>query len=151
MMAQPSGDNPMFKNLFGKANAKTRPSQFHFESSSASLTGDLGDEDFESVIAKDPLAVVICWATYCGPCHRMRQTLEKVVSSTNRVRAYAVNIERATNTAASYHVSGTPTLLLFEHGKLRAQRFGSLPANKLRAWIEENSNQANAKNSGVKS
>ncbi|MEM9571828.1 MAG: thioredoxin family protein [Pseudomonadota bacterium] len=135
----------MFRNFFRKAKVETRTPQLHPESSSESPTRDLGDENFECDIAKDPVAVVICWATYCGPCHRMRQTLEEVASRSTNFRAYAINIEEATTTAASYNVSGTPTLLLFEHGKLRAQRFGSLPANKLRAWIKENSNQANVK------
>ena len=103
----------------------------------------VGNDGFQSVVIDRPgVTFVFCWASWCRPCHKMGAVVEQVAEDLSDVFFVSLNIEEAAETAALFNVSGTPTFLLFEDGKLRASRFGSLSAKKLKGWIRDNIDQA---------
>ena len=97
------------------------------------------NEGFKSVVLDRPgVTFVFCWAAWCQPCHRMGAIVEQVANETTDVLFVKLNVEDAAETALQYNVTGTPTFLLFQDGKLRASHFGSLNAKKLKIWIKDN-------------
>ena len=49
------------------------------------------------------------------------------------------NIDENPLTPQKYGVRGIPTLMMFQDGKLKDTKIGSLPKTTLQAWIEDNS------------
>ena len=55
-----------------------------------------------------------------------------------RLRVVKVNVEQAPQIVRQYGVRSQPTLMLFKHGSVEAQKVGALSKSQLRAFIELN-------------
>ena len=103
----------------------------------------VSNDGIMSVVLDRPgVTFVFCWAAWCQPCHRMGAVVEQVANEMTHVLFVKLNVEDAAETALQYNVTGTPTFLLFQDGKLRTSRFGSLSAKKLKIWIRESIGRA---------
>ena len=54
-----------------------------------------------------------------------------------RLRFGKVDTEAGPNLAARYHVEAIPTMILVRGGRELVRHSGAMPANALRAWIEQ--------------
>ena len=56
----------------------------------------------------------------------------------DRLRVVKVNVEQEPQIARQYSVRSQPTLMLFKHGSVEAQKVGALSKSHLKAFIELN-------------
>ena len=80
--------------------------------------------------------VVDFWADWCGPCHAMAPIYEQVADELEpRFRFLKLDTEAEPAIAGRYNIRGIPTLIVFRHGKVLAQRAGVQDRNGLKAWL----------------
>lgn len=76
------------------------------------------DADFERVIMQaDRPAIVDLWADWCGPCHRLAPTIEKLAATYgDRVIVAKLDVDENPRSAARFDVMGIPTVLFIANG-----------------------------------
>ena len=97
------------------------------------------DSDFAAeVLQSDKPVVVDFWAEWCGPCKAIGPALEEISDELGeRVKIVKVNIDENPMTPGQYGVRSIPTLMIFENGKVKAEKLGAMPKSKLSEWVEE--------------
>ena len=92
---------------------------------------------FDRQIEKSDVPVVVdFWADWCGPCHAMAPIYEQVAKELEPdFRVLKLDTEAQPQVAARYNIRGIPTLMVFKHGKMLAQRAGVQDRNSLKNWL----------------
>lgn len=76
------------------------------------------------------------WADWCGPCKAMAPKLESLAGRLQpRLRVLKVDTDDEPNLAARFGIRSIPTLILFQGGKILAQRSGAVPEAALNGWL----------------
>jgi thioredoxin 1 len=91
--------------LFGTTSFATTP-----------LT-ELTNANFDSVIARSPLAVVDFNAKWCGASARFRNVLLDFAHDNPTVDVYSVDVDAEPELTADFNVSVYPTTYVFRYGK----------------------------------
>lgn len=96
------------------------------------------DATFGREVLNAPLPVMVdFWADWCGPCHRIAPSLEKLAREyVGRVRIAKLDVDKNPRTAGQYQVQSIPTLLLVKNGKIVDRLVGALPEPQLRMQVE---------------
>ncbi len=73
------------------------------------------------------------YAPWCGPCKRLRPTLETYAKSRPEITFIAVNTDEWTDLSERYDVTSLPTLVVLKNGK-RVDRVEGIPPD---GWLDE--------------
>ncbi|HKV97493.1 MAG TPA: thioredoxin [Gammaproteobacteria bacterium] len=95
---------------------------------------------FDQQVLQSELPVLVdYWAKWCAPCKAMASVLDEVAEEyRDRLRVVKLNVEQEPQIARQYSVRSQPTLMLFKHGLVEAQKVGVLSKSQLKAFIEIN-------------
>ncbi|MBP2029857.1 thioredoxin 1 [Methanohalophilus levihalophilus] len=93
---------------------------------------EITDAEFGYFIEKYPVAVIDCWAPWCGPCRRIAPVIEELAASMQgKVVFGKLNTDLNRVTSMEYQISAIPTLLVFQNGKLSERIVGALPKEQI--------------------
>ncbi len=93
---------------------------------------------FSEILQSEIPVLVDFHATWCGPCKMMAPELNKLKEIMGEgVRIIKIDVERNPGTAGHYHVSGVPTLILFQKGKVLWRQSGAMNAGQLSQIIRQ--------------
>ena len=88
----------------------------------------LNDALFDDFVRKNTLAVVDCWAEWCGPCRMIAPVIEQLSKEfAGRVAFGKLNVDEHPATAARYRIMSIPTLLVMKSGTLVDTIVGAVP------------------------
>lgn len=73
-------------------------------------------KDYET-LAEHKLAVVDCYADWCGPCKMIAPEFAKMEHEFPAIKFYKVNVEEEEGLAADLGVTAMPTFFFFKGGK----------------------------------
>lgn len=97
---------------------------------------DLTDATFKKFTEDNPLAVVDCWAPWCGPCRFVSPVVEELARDyAGRIAFGKLNVDQNNEVATQYGIMSIPTLLVFKKGKLIDQIIGAMPRQSLEPRI----------------
>ncbi len=91
-----------------------------------------------TVVASRAPVLVKFGADWCPPCRAMERELDRLESRiAGRVRIVRIDVDERRDLAAHYGVSGIPRVMLFDEGRVAADRVGFQDARQLHAWLSE--------------
>ena len=92
-------------------------------------------ENFDSeVIKSDKPVVVDFFATWCGPCKRMKPNLEQFASATEDVKVVLADVDGLQDILPNYGVVSVPTIVLFHEGKEVRRKSGYMSVEDLESF-----------------
>ena len=90
------------------------------------------NETYSDIINGTKPVLVDFSAEWCGPCKMMAPILKELHGMLgNTVCILKIDVDRNPKLAAQYNISGVPTLILFQSGKVLWRQSGVMPANQL--------------------
>ena len=99
----------------------------------------INQQDFETKVVNDPVAVIDFSATWCGPCRMLAPVLEEISEQLgDKVKFYNVDVDDDSALAAGFGISSVPTVLLLKNGKVADHSVGFRPGPAMKSWIEGN-------------
>lgn len=95
-------------------------------------------EEFDALLAKEPVVLVDFWATWCGPCRMVAPVIEKVAQSVEgRAVVVKVDVDEQPQLAARYNIQSIPTVILFKNGREAAKKVGAHSQATYEAMIDQ--------------
>ena len=89
-----------------------------------------------SLIQSQPVVLVDVYAAWCGPCQKMRPTIEKLTEEfAGKVSVVKINADADKEIMKQYSVDEIPVFLLFRNGKLVSREIGYQEESRLRALL----------------
>ena len=103
-------------------------------------------ETFNDIIQAEKPVLVDFSAEWCQPCKLMKPILEELRDRMgNEIRIIKVDIDQSPAASSFYNISGVPTLILFQKGKILWRQSGVVPAVSLQKIITQFISPNNAK------
>lgn len=91
----------------------------------------------KDVLQSDIPVLVDFWAPWCGPCHAVAPTLEKVAQKyAGQVKVAKVNVDENPRTAQQYQTFSIPTLILFKGGQIVGKLVGAHPQSHIEQLVQ---------------
>lgn len=98
-------------------------------------TINVGEKEFETLIAESPIVFVDFWAEWCGPCKMFGPVFEAASEKHPDVVFAKVDTEAEQSLAGAAGITSIPTLMAFRGGILLFRQPGALPAPSLEELI----------------
>jgi thioredoxin 1 len=93
---------------------------------------DITDDSFQDFIKKNPVAVIDCWAPWCGPCRMVAPVIEELAAELSGKVAFGkLNTDDNPQTAMKYQIMSIPTLLFFVNEKHVDTLIGARPRESI--------------------
>lgn len=93
------------------------------------ITGENFDSD---VLKSEGVTVVRFWATWCGPCIRMKPIYSEVAGELGASAKFAeVDIDQAPEIAGAFGIRSVPTTVIFKDGQPVDGVMGLVPKSQL--------------------
>jgi thioredoxin len=105
------------------------------------LVKEVTDADFDQAVRSTRVALVDCWAPWCGPCRILAPTIEALAQDYgNKMGFFKLNTDENPKVAAQFRIRSIPTLFIFVDGKLADTIIGAVPRQyiegKLKAFLQ---------------
>lgn len=100
---------------------------------------EICDRDFsEKVLNSTKPVLVEYWASWCPPCHTIKQILNKLGNEDTGYQIITINVDRNLVNASKYDVKGVPYFMIFKQGELVYRDVGVKSEKQLRGILMEN-------------
>jgi thioredoxin 1 len=101
------------------------------------MVEEITDGTFEDFIQGNEIAVVDCWAAWCGPCRMLSPVIEELAREQEGVSFGKLNVDQNRATPMRYGIMSIPTLLYFKDGQLVDKTIGALPKAVIKQRLEK--------------
>ena len=96
------------------------------------------DSNFSDIVNKHQLALIDCWAPWCGPCVVISPIVEELAKEyAGKVLFGKLNVDENPRTAGRFQIFGIPTLLIIKNGKEVNRIVGLAPKDHIKAHLKE--------------
>lgn len=97
---------------------------------------EVADGTFDDFVRRYPIAVVDCWAEWCGPCLMLSPIIEQLAKEyQGKIVFGKLNVDENALVPRRFGIMSIPTLLIFKEGRLVDKVVGALPKSQLKARL----------------
>jgi thioredoxin 1 len=131
------GPRPTAKPASSAAHTSTAGANGAGPAATAGAPLTVTDATFEQQVLRSPEPVLIdFWAPWCGPCHMVAPTVEKLARElSGRLRVVKINVDENPRVSGSYGVQSIPTMLIVKNGQVADRWMGAQPEGAIRARV----------------
>jgi thioredoxin 1 len=92
------------------------------------MVTELTESTFDKFIEDNKVAIIDCWAPWCGPCRRMGPIIEELSNElAGKVGVAKLNTDENQAIAVRFNINAIPTLLMFKDNVLVKTSVGLKP------------------------
>ncbi|MFT0898811.1 thioredoxin [Candidatus Methanoprimaticola sp. MG2] len=96
------------------------------------MVTELNESNFDSFVESNHIAIVDCWAPWCGPCRRMGPIVDEAAAELEGKAAFAkLNTDENQGIAVRFNINAIPTLLVFKDNVMVQALVGLRPKEDL--------------------
>ena len=100
------------------------------------MVTELNESNFDSFVESNKIAVIDCWAPWCGPCRRMGPIIEELAGElAGKVGVAKLNTDENQGIAIRFNINAIPTLLVFKDQVLVDSLVGLRPKADILQYI----------------
>lgn len=79
------------------------------------MATELTDSTFDKFIDSNGIAIIDCWAPWCGPCRRMTPIIEELSTElAGKAGVAKLNVDQNPAISLRFGIRAIPTLLIFK-------------------------------------
>ena len=98
----------------------------------------LTDSNFNEIVNQHSLALIDCWAPWCGPCLALAPTIEELARKySGKVLVGKLNVDDNPRTAERFQIFSIPTMLIMKNGREVDRIVGLVPKNHVEAVLRK--------------
>ena len=95
-------------------------------------------KSFQELINGDKPVLVDFYADWCGPCQAMKPILEELKSGVgDKYAIIKIDVDKNQPAAQAYGIRSIPTLIIFQKGKIKWRKTGTVGVLELKSALEE--------------
>ena len=95
------------------------------------------DSKFDEFVNDYDLALIDCWAAWCGPCKMMEPVLDELAEDMQGEAAVGkLNVDENKEKSSEYGISSIPTLLIFKDGENVDRLVGAMDKETLKQKLD---------------
>ncbi len=92
------------------------------------MVTELTESTFDKFIEDNKVAIIDCWAPWCGPCRRMGPIIEELSTElAGKVGVAKLNTDDNQAIAVRFNINAIPTILMFKDNVLVKTSVGLRP------------------------
>jgi thioredoxin 1 len=96
------------------------------------------ETEFDALIAAEPLMVVDCTATWCGPCKLVAPLMDRMAEEyVDRAKVFKLDMDANKAIAKRFEVKSIPAVMIFKQGELVEKVVGAKPYGEFTAALEK--------------
>jgi thioredoxin 1 len=96
------------------------------------------DANFSEITHKHVLALIDCWAPWCGPCQALGPTIEQLATEyEGKVFIGKLNVDENPQIAEQFQIYSIPTMLIMKNGKEVDRLVGLCPKNHIETALKK--------------
>ena len=100
-------------------------------------TVEMTDNNFQDLIASNPILVIDSWAPWCGPCKSISPVFDKLTEThSDKITFAKLNTDENNATMRQLKIMSIPTFFVFQNGELK-DRWTGANVNKLQKTIKK--------------
>lgn len=101
------------------------------------MVTELNESNFDSFVESNKIAIIDCWAPWCGPCRRMGPIIDELDKDmAGKVAVGKLNTDENQAIAMQYDINAIPTLLIFKDGVAQEPLVGLRPKEDIISYID---------------
>lgn len=102
------------------------------------MTIELNESEFDEFIRSNRVAIIDCWAPWCGPCRRMSAVIDELSTDfTGKIAIAKLNTDENQAISVRFGINAIPTLLIFNNNVLVESLVGLRPKEDIIAHIDK--------------
>ena len=100
------------------------------------MVTELNESNFDSFVESNHIAIIDCWAPWCGPCRRMGPIVDEAATELEGKVAFAkLNTDENQGIAVRFQINAIPTLLVFKDKVLVEALVGLRPKEDILSYV----------------
>ena len=100
------------------------------------MVTELNESTFDQFVESNKIAIIDCWAPWCGPCRRMGPLIDEVAEElAGKVGVAKLNTDENQGIAVRFQINAIPTLLVFKDNILVQALVGLRPKESIIEFI----------------
>jgi thioredoxin 1 len=96
------------------------------------------EAELDALLAAEPLFVVDCTATWCGPCKLVAPMMDELAEDyADRAKVFKLDVDVNKPIAKRFEVKSIPAVMIFKQGELVEKVVGAKPYAEYTATLEK--------------